>query len=114
MVVVILMFLDIYCAGTTLPDYLGYWISVVYLAIRVGIPILLIIFGMVDMGKAIVAKKEEDVKKAQSLMVKKLLIGVLVFLLPYLVEFIVKVATRDEGIVNCIKALIDYRTNIFG
>ena len=108
------MFLDIYCAGTTLPDYLGYWISVVYLAIRVGIPILLIIFGMLDMGKAIVAKKEEDVKKAQSLMVKKLLIGVLVFLLPYLVEFVVKVATRDDEIVNCIKALIDYRTNIFG
>ena len=108
------MFLDIQCVGTTLPDYAGYYISLVYVGIRIGIPILLIIVGMLDMGRAIVAKKEEDVKKAQGLLVKKLLIGVIVFLLPYLVEFVVKVATRDDSLVDCIKRLIDYRHNIFG
>ena len=100
--------------GKTFPDYLGYYISLVYMLIRLGIPILLIIVGMFDMGRAIVAKKEEDVKKAQSLLVKKLLVGVIVFLIPYLVEFVIKVSTGDVELVDCIKRLIDYRTNIFG
>ena len=108
------MFLDIYCMGTNLPDYTGYYVSVVYLGIRIGIPILLIIFGMLDMGKAIVAKKEEDVKKAQGLLVKKMIVALIVFLLPYFVEFVIRVITGDEELVDCIKRLIDYRTNIFG
>ena len=67
---------------------------------------------MFDMGKAIVAKKEEDVKKAQKLLVRKLIVGVIVFLLPYFVELIVKIVVRDDDILNCLKALIDYRTNL--
>lgn len=107
------MFLDIVCVGTVLPDFVGYFVSLVYVAIRIGIPILLIIVGMFDMGKAIVAKKEEDVKKAQGLLIKKLLLGVIVFLLPYLVELIIKIFARDTEVVDCIKSLIDYRTNLF-
>ena len=108
------MILDIMCVGTKLPDFVGYFISLIYVAIRIGVPILLIIVGMFDMGKAIVAKKEEDVKKAQGLLVKKLIVGVIVFLLPYFVELVVKIATRDNSIVDCIRKLIDYKTNILG
>ena len=108
------MFLDIMCDGTLLPDETGYYVSLVYFSIRIVIPILLIIVGMIDMGKAIVAKKEEDVKKAQDLLLKKMLIGLIVFLLPYLVEFVIKVTTRDEGLVECIRTLIDYKNNLFG
>ena len=56
------MYLDIYCVGLQIPDFVGYYISLVYKVLRIGIPILLIVFGMFDMGKAVVAKKEEDVK----------------------------------------------------
>ena len=31
--------------------------------IQIGIPILLIIFGMLDLGKAVVAGKEDEIKK---------------------------------------------------
>ena len=106
------MFLDIMCVGTALPDFVGYFVSLIYVAIRIGVPILLILVGMFDMGKAIVAKKEEDVKKAQGLLIKKLIVGVIVFLLPYFVELVVKIATRDNSIVDCIKKLIDYKTNL--
>ncbi len=107
------MFLEIKCIGTDLPDFVGYFVSLIYIAVRIGIPVLLIIVGMFDMGKAIVAKKEEDVKKAQSLLVRKLVVGLIVFLLPYFVELVVKLATRDQEVVDCMKKLIDYRTNLF-
>ena len=106
------MFIDITCVSTTLPDAVGYFVSLVYVAFRIGIPILLIIVGMFDMGKAIVAKKEDDVKKAQQLLIKKIIVGVIVFLIPYFVELIVKIATKDDAIVDCIKRLIDYRANL--
>ena len=108
------MFLDIVCVGTTLPDFVGYFVSLIYVAIRIGVPVLLILVGMFDMGKAIVAKKEEDVKKAQTLLIKKLILGVIVFLLPYFVELVVKLATKDDAIVECIRKLIDYKTNLLG
>ena len=106
------MFLDVTCIGVDIPDSLVYVFSLFYVGIRLGIPLLLIIVGMFDMGKAIVAKKEEDVKKAQKLLVRKLIVGVIVFLLPYFVELIVKIVVRDDDILNCLKALIDYRTNL--
>ena len=108
------MFLDIECVGQTLPDWTGYYASIIYVGVRIGIPILLIIVGMFDMGKAMVAKKEEDVKKAKGLLVKKLIIGLIVFLIPYVVELVVKIATRDDEIVECIRRLIDYKTNLLG
>lgn len=107
------MFLDIRCGSTNLPDFIGYLVSLVYFAIRVAVPILLIIVGMFDLGKAIVSKKEDDVKKAKSLLLKKILLGVLVFLIPYLVELLIKIITRDNEILDCVKSLIDYRTNLF-
>ena len=48
------MYLDIYCVGLQIPDFVGYYISLVYKVLRIGIPILLIVFGMFDMGKAVV------------------------------------------------------------
>lgn len=102
------MFLDIYCVGLQIPDFVGYYISLVYKVLRIGIPILLIIFGMFDMGKAVVAKKEEDVKKYQNLVVKKILTGVLVFLIPYLVEFIFSFFD-NSGIIKCVMSLLKYQ-----
>lgn len=103
------MVLDISCAGMVLPDFVGYYVALIYKAVRIAIPILLIIMGMFDMGKAIVAKKEEDVKKAQSLLIKKLILGVIVFLLPYLVEFALKFLSRDSSIMKCVMDLLNYK-----
>ncbi len=104
-----MFFLDISCMGIVVPDNLCYLFSLLYKGLRIGIPILLIIVGMFDMGKAIVAKKEEDVKKAQSLLVKKIFLGVLVFLLPYLVEFIFRFLDGGSGTIDCVKAVLNYK-----
>ena len=35
--------------------------------IQIGIPIVLIIYGMIDLGKAVVAGKDDEIKKNQAL-----------------------------------------------
>lgn len=47
--------------------------------IKIGIPIILIILGMIDLGKAVIASKEDEVKKARSAFLRRLLYAVLVF-----------------------------------
>ena len=42
-------------------------ISTIILAIQIAIPVLLIIFGMLDLGKAVVASKEDEIKKGQQI-----------------------------------------------
>lgn len=56
--------------------------------IMVGVPILLIIFGMIDLGKAVVASKEDEVKKATKLLGKRFLYAVGVFAIVWIVTFI--------------------------
>ncbi len=104
------------CAGVIgtkgVPVSLANIIHYVYLGIQVIIPILLIIFGMIDLGKAIAAQKEDEIKKAQSGFLKKLILAVIVFLVFTVVEFVFDFASGDLGeeeqgnVWNCICELI--------
>ena len=54
-------------------------------AIWIGIPILLIIFGMIDLGKAVIASKEDEVKKATKAFGKRFIYAVGVFAVVWIV-----------------------------
>lgn len=93
---------DNYCVGILgdnngIPGIVGDLIHYVYLGIKIVVPILLVIFGMLDLGKAITAKKEEDIKKYQGNVIKKLVMGVLVFLIVIIVEFVLGFVEPNEG-----------------
>jgi len=47
--------------------------------IQIGIPIILIVLGMLDLGKAVVASKEDEIKSAQKLLVKRAIYAVAIF-----------------------------------
>ena len=55
--------------------------------IQFGVPILLIIFGMIDLGKAVMAGKEDEMKAAQKILLKRFIYAIAVFLVVYLVTF---------------------------
>ncbi len=57
-------------------------------AIMIGVPILLIVLGMVDLGKAVIASKEDEVKKATKAFGKRFLYAVGVFAVVWLVTFV--------------------------
>jgi large-conductance mechanosensitive channel len=59
----------------------------ILLVAQIVIPILLIIWGTIDLGKAVVASKEEDIKKAQGTLIKRIITAILVFLLSTIVSF---------------------------
>lgn len=109
------------CAGVIgskgVPNALTQIIHYVYLGIQVVIPILLILFGMIELGKAITAQKEDEIKKAQSSFLKKLVLAVIVFLVFTIVQFVFNFAAGDLGeegqqnVWSCINDLIKGNTN---
>lgn len=55
--------------------------------IRILIPIGLIMFGLIDLGKAVIASKEDEMKKAQQTFMKRAIYALAVFLITTLVTF---------------------------
>lgn len=96
--------------GAGIPSQLANMIHYVYLGVQVVIPILLIIFGMIELGKAISAQKEDEIKKAQSSFLKKLVLAVLVFLVFTIVQFVFDFASDagsdNDNVWKCICELI--------
>lgn len=66
-------------------------------AIWFGVPILLIIFGMIDLGKAVIASKEDEIKKATKAFGKRFLYAVAVFLVVWLVRTVLNLTARIAG-----------------
>ena len=59
-------------------------------------PIVLVFLGMLDLGKAVVAGKEDEMKKAQSMLLKRCLYAVAVF-------FVVTIVTLLFGLLGSSK-----------
>ena len=104
---------DCNCAGQVIKEDLAKIVKLVYDAIRIGVPIILILVGMFDMGKAITQQKEDEIKKAQGLLVKKAIAAALVFLMLSIVLLVLNVVGgNDTGNVSCIKCLLTGKTTV--
>ncbi len=80
--------------------------STIVLIIQIGVPVLLIIFGMLDLGKAVIAQKEDEIKKGQSTFFKRLIAAILVFFVVTIVKLVVNFAADRTDAVDCIDCFI--------
>lgn len=63
--------------------------------IKIVVPLLLIIFGSLDLGKTVVAGKEDEIKDAQKLLLKRAIAAVAVFLLGVAIKLLFGVFEVD-------------------
>ena len=56
--------------------------------IQIGIPILLIVLGTIDLGKAVIASKEDEIKNAQKMLIKRAIYAVAVFFVVTIVTLV--------------------------
>ena len=72
-------------------------IGIVVFAIKVFVPIILIVMGMIDLAKAVTEKSEDKIKEAQNRLIKRAIAAVLVFLVATLVGIIFTVILNNKG-----------------
>lgn len=68
---------------------------------KIIVPILIIVLGMLDFGKAVIASKADEMKKAQSTFIKRLIIGVAVFFVPTILDIIMYFTDTMLGLTTC-------------
>ena len=71
-------------------EYAPIW-NVVGIIIKViwkGVPIALIVLGSIDLGKAVISSKEDEVKKAKKALLNRFLYAVLVFCVVWIVTLV--------------------------
>lgn len=73
-------------------DELKGYIQQIVNIIKIVVPILLIVFGTIDFGKAIFVNDEGEMKKSQTKFIKRLIIAVAFFLVPTLLTLILNIA----------------------
>ena len=60
------------------------------------VPIILIVLGTVDLVKAVIAGKEEEIKNNQKTLVKRIIAAIIIFLIPLIVSVITGLLGTDE------------------
>ena len=60
------------------------------------IPIALILFGVIDLGKAVIASDEKEIKEAQGKLIKRFIYAALVFLIVFLVSLLMQVVSSSS------------------
>ncbi len=55
---------------------------------KIAIPIIIIVFGMIDLGKAVVASKDDEIKKSVKSLVMRAIAGIIIFFVPTIIGVI--------------------------
>lgn len=65
--------------------------------IKIGVPILLIILGSLDFGKAVLADDDKALSKASSAFIKRAIAAIAVFLAPFVIMYIINAVDAFAG-----------------
>lgn len=85
---------DYYCSsmdglGKGIPAPIGTLVHAGVLVIQIVVPILLIIWGMLDFAKGVMAQEEDKIKAGQKKFIQRLIAAVIVFLIVAVVNFVI-------------------------
>lgn len=64
------------------------WIANIVRWVKYIIPAIVIVLGIIDFIKAIAGDKDDEMKKAQGRFIKRLVAAALIFIIPFIIEFI--------------------------
>jgi len=85
-----------------------YVISTIITIIKIVVPILLIIFGMIDFLKSVTASKEDEIKKGRQTFISRLIAAVIVFFVIQIVQLVCRFASgNDDNIVGCFNCFVN-------
>ena len=86
---------------------LGY----VLLIVKVVVPILIILFACIDLGKAVIASDDKEIKTATTRVIKRVVAGVIIYFLPTIINTVFDLVNGAEELKNsnvyCQKCLFE-------
>ncbi len=76
-------------------------INKIFFWIQIAAPIMVVIFGVLDFTKAMVASDNDAMKKAQSTFIKRIIVAAIIILLPVIMNLVITLYEGATGIDTC-------------
>ena len=74
-----------FCSGSaSIWQVIGYVVNI----FKIVIPIIIVILAIMDLGKAVMAGKEDEIKTAQNMLIKRIIYGVAIFFVVTIVQVV--------------------------
>lgn len=96
------------CGGVPIPTALTGIVSTIVTLIKIVVPIILVILGMIDMAKAVASQKDDEIKKGQKTLLSRCIAAGIVFFVVAIVQLLVSIvsktgdSTKDNEWNSCI------------
>lgn len=85
------------CGSIEIDSIVPGTISAFVTILKIVVPIILIVLGMLDMAKAVMANEEKEMKEAQKKLIKRLIYAVVIFFVVALVQFLFSQLDNADG-----------------
>lgn len=95
------------CTITDIPEQLPKYISNIINLIKILVPIILVIMGMIDFARAVVSSDEKQMKESQSRFIKRAFAAVIIFFVIVIVQFVFRAIGTDDNILGCIDCFVN-------
>lgn len=85
-------------------------VHIIILGIQIVVPIVLIIFGMIDLTKAVMGQKEDEIKKGQQTFIKRIIAAAIVFFVVTIVKMVLSFlagGTEAGSIYQCVNCFVE-------
>ena len=85
------------------------------LAARIIVPLILIIMGSIDLGKAVIANKDDEIKSSIQSLIRRTIIGIIIFFVPVIINLLLNAIDgfgtldnpNDPGFRECARCLFN-------
>ena len=88
------------------------FIGMLVVVLKILVPVIIVGMGVVNLVKVIISGKDEEMRKNIQSVVKRLIVGVVIFLLPGIIDFVFDAVTRVVGsdnssVTSCEACILD-------
>ncbi len=83
-----------FCTGPVLGVFTT--LGRIFRIIEILVPVIIITFGVIDFSKAVLASKDDEIKKSAKSLIRRVIAGVLIFFIPTIIGFIVNMIDKDK------------------
>lgn len=91
----------------SIPSEITNTIGSIYNILLVAIPVVIVIFGLMDFLKAVMGKKEDEMKQSTNAFIKRVITGVIAFFVLALVKFGLNLlqTNNTSSAISCINSI---------
>lgn len=82
-------------------------IAKVIFILKIAIPIIIVLLAMLDLGKAVMAGDDKQIKEAQGMLIKRLIYGVVIFFVVTIVQIVFGLVNQNVGSSECWQTATD-------